>query len=159
MVEKGTERHRSANGMVAHKKGHVRIVKNSNHGSGHGCFQSIASSPKAVGKNHSPDLHVDGQAKKGRRSTTDSTGLPLTPNSRQGSPKVASSPKNGSPRLSPSLGCHYAGAKFSEPPSPDSLPKPPTHWTGFCMTTLGAEETDNFREISQQLKMILKVQA
>ncbi|KAJ8668100.1 hypothetical protein QAD02_009763 [Eretmocerus hayati] len=51
----------------------------------------------------------------------------------------------------------YAGAKFSEPPSPASLPKPPSHWTGL-MIGCGSEANRNCL-VSQNLKMILNVQA
>lgn len=51
----------------------------------------------------------------------------------------------------------YAGAKFSEPPSPASLPKPPSHWTTRLMSS--CQQADRSCDISNHLKMILNVQA
>lgn len=77
----------------------------------------------------------------------------------------ASPSKEGSPRSSPTFGTFYAGAKFSEPPSPTALPKPPSHWTAtLYMSSSGAlplflsSRVDKCHEISH-LKMLLNVPA
>ncbi|KAE8751784.1 hypothetical protein FOCC_FOCC001633 [Frankliniella occidentalis] len=154
MGEKGAERHRSSNGTVYAKKGHVRVIKNSNLGQGQAGCRSMASSPTKSCS--SPESFVaSGSVKKGKRSH-DFSPLSVSPTARNSAFWGSMSPKNITPRSSPSLGCNYAGAKFSEPPSPDTLPKPPTHWN---MTQLSPRNKDQYLEISQQLMMLLKVQA
>lgn len=48
----------------------------------------------------------------------------------------------------------YAGAKFSDPPSPKMLPKPPTHWM-----TGGNVLVQSCFEMTNVIKVMLKVQA
>ena len=58
---------------------------------------------------------------------------------------------------SPTQGNAYAGAKFSDPPSPKVLPKPPVHW--FSDTVQATREPQNCAEMTNVLKVMLKVQA
>lgn len=58
---------------------------------------------------------------------------------------------------SPTQGNAYAGAKFSDPPSPKVLPKPPVHW--FNGTVQNKIEPHNCAEMTNVLKVMLKVQA
>lgn len=67
-----------------------------------------------------------------------------------------------SPRTSPGLlAGHYAGCKFSEPPSPSALPLPPKHWTQTTRSVRLPFHTpkSDYIDMASQLKIMLKVQA
>lgn len=58
-------------------------------------------------------------------------------------------------------GSPFAGAKFHDPPSPQSLPKPPTHWIEDDSPSWGMFSSSSpvlHDQIAAQLKTLLKVQ-
>lgn len=77
------------------------------------------------------------------------------------SPSRASPPAKCLSPASLNNGSAYAGAKFSAPPSPTALPKPPSHWV---LSHLNLDETKPLvskccTELSDNLKILLNVQA
>jgi len=60
-----------------------------------------------------------------------------------------------SPATAQARGIAYAGAKFSDPPSPKVLPKPPTHWVNVNKENAGPSSND----ITNVLRVMLKVQS
>ncbi|EZA54893.1 hypothetical protein DMN91_008961 [Ooceraea biroi] len=62
-----------------------------------------------------------------------------------------------SPSSSPTNNSFYAGAKFSETPSPASVPKPPSRWTNTTCELMSSCHQMN-REYTKQLRIVLNVQ-
>ncbi|XP_049267883.1 proline-rich nuclear receptor coactivator 2 A-like [Rhipicephalus sanguineus] len=75
-----------------------------------------------------------------------------TPSAAKNSGRVPLFTKSAS--SSPPLG-HYAGPKFSEPPSPAALPRPPVHW--MSCGALQAASPEVCLEMTNQLKTLLKI--
>ncbi|CAG9863972.1 unnamed protein product [Phyllotreta striolata] len=76
------------------------------------------------------------------------------------------SPQGPGIRTSPGLtGGFYAGCKFSEPPLPSALPLPPKHWTqtgrpsNLAFHNSTSALASEHKDVTQQLKLLLKVQA
>lgn len=67
---------------------------------------------------------------------------------------------NTSPRTSPGLlSGHFAGGKWSEPPSPTELPTPPTQWTQLMFAPKCSRSASKQNDVTKHLKMLLNVQA
>ncbi|KAJ9601299.1 hypothetical protein L9F63_000521 [Diploptera punctata] len=163
MVEKSTER-LSNSGSVSSGNRYKNVRPRSKSST---YFQSIVTPSR--GKHRKVESQREEVKEHECKIKSSEAGVHLTNATKQGSPKLklrASPSKEGSPRSSPTLGVFYAGAKFSEPPSPTALPKPPTHWTSCMYMTSGntfplisPERPEKCREISHQLKMLLNVSA
>lgn len=121
------------------------------------CEKSRASdNPK---KAATPNRHYEAENIKPKSSSprgskrpcsSPNTGLPDARGMRVSSPSKSHVPEAKSVSLSV-----FAGAKFSDPPSPALLPKPPTHW--LAGSSLGGRNSRN--EITNVLMTMLKVQA
>ena len=80
-------------------------------------------------------------------------------------PKNSKTRRSVTPKNCSTSPLNFAGPKCLEPPTPCSLPKPPTTWTRPAdlpaRQSLSFEDlmiTANENDLSQQLKMLLKVQ-
>jgi hypothetical protein len=166
MVEQNAENYSSQGSHGHNNSRHTnhntpRISKNA-------YCQSVTTPSR--GKHRKVESHVEEASEQQYKVKSYEAAVQLSlETTRQGTPRLktrASPSKEGSPRTSPTLGVFYAGAKFSEPPSPTALPKPPTHWTscmymasGSTFPLISPQRPEKCREISDQLKVLLNVSA
>ncbi|XP_077501427.1 uncharacterized protein LOC144112470 [Amblyomma americanum] len=94
------------------------------------------------------------QKKAPRKKTPKAASPPATKNAGRHRKSASSSPPLGRPAGSG----NYAGPKFSEPPSPGALPRPPVQWMS-CGAQQAAAPSEVCLEIANQLKLLLKVNA
>lgn len=96
-----------------------------------------------------------------QRSTQGKQTMPVGHQSSKSGEKRVKSPPSHSPtpsstdRISPTAqnGIAYAGAKFSDPPSPKVLPRPPIHWMNK------ENYAPSSADITSVLRVMLKVQS
>jgi hypothetical protein len=110
-----------------------------NQGKGRG-YPSATPTPKkvSVARCHSSPMTMPARATSSPQGRGSGYGSP----NRYGSPQLASS---------------FAGSKCFEPPTPSSLPKPPTDW--FAAAESRDRFTDFSLDLANQLKFLLKVEA
>lgn len=72
---------------------------------------------------------------------------------------LSSSPNVTGPCGSPPNFSHFAGSKCYDAPAPQTLPKPPRHWTSCASEVNASDKFKKFDIFSHNLKSILNVQA
>lgn len=107
--------------------------------------ENVNSSPLAVKSGRRPNSRT----KTGAHQSSKSDDVPHNMGKSSPVPIPAQSPKT-------TAGSPFAGAKFSDPPSPKSLPKPPEHWVESAVWPKASHHFHD--QMAAQIKTLLKVQ-